>query len=115
MGSYREDASGVARETSWTFLRFLPAILLIVVVLSGVGFGLRSVGLIGGTIVEREVFEHSYQRSEALKARVAIDEAVLAEINSKLMNPNLDENTRFNLKAQASAARVRIATTRGQQ
>ena len=115
MGEYREDARKIAKESSWTFWRFLPLFLIADAIFSAVGFGTRSLGLWGGTIVERKVFEESYQRSEALKAQIATDEATLAEISGKLSNPNLDENTRFNLNAQASAARIRIATTRSKQ
>lgn len=115
MSEYRNDARVVAKEARWTFWRFLPLILGAMVVLAMVGFGLRSAGLIGGTIVERKVFEQSYQRSEAFKARIATDEAVMAEIEGQLKNPKLDDGTRFNLEAQLSAARVRIATAKGQQ
>ena len=115
MSDYRDDIREVEREARWTFWRFVPLIVIVMVVLSAVGFGLKSMGLIGQTVVEREVFEHSFQRSEALKSQIATDEAVLAEIERKLANPELDADTRHNLEAQAAAARVRIATTRGKQ
>lgn len=76
------------------------------------GFALSSLGLFGRTVVERKVFENSYQRTESLKARIANDQAVLAEIQSKLSDPNLDKDTRRNLEAQASAARIRIETAK---
>lgn len=115
MEEYRETASTVATESRWTFFRFLPLFVGVVVILSLVGFGLRSMGLLGNTIVEREVFEASYQRSESIKAQIAMEEANLAEISRQLSNPNLDDNTRYNLEAQAAAARVRIATAQGKQ
>lgn len=115
MSSYRDEAKQVAKETSWTFWRFLPIFLVFIVVLCAIGFGLHSMGLFGTTVVERKVFEQSYQRSEAIKSQIATDEAVLTEIERKLSNPNLDENTRHNLEAQASAARVRIETARRNQ
>ena len=112
---YRDNTRMVAKESSWTFWRFLPLFLVVVVVLSGLGFFLKSAHRVGDTVIEREVFERSYQRSEALKAQIATDEATLVEIERKLSNPNLDENTRFNLEAQAAAARSRIAATKGRQ
>lgn len=115
MSNYRKEAREIAVESRWTFFRFLPLFVVVVVVFFGIAFGLRSAGLIGGTIVEREVFERSYQRSEALKSQIAIDQAVMTEIEQKLSNPNLDEDTRFNLEAQLSAARVRIETARRKQ
>ena len=113
--NYREDVNTGVKETKWTFFKVLPLMLTIVVILSIIVFSLKSIGLIGGTVVERTVFEQSYQRSEALKSRIAMDTAILAEIEQKLLNPTLDENTRSNLNAQASAARIRIATARSQQ
>lgn len=110
--TYRDEVREFTKEGRWTFFKVLPLSLLIIITLGGIGFGLKSVGLIGSTIVEREVFENSYQRSEALKSQMALDQAVLTEIERKLMNPNLDENTRYNLEAQASATRIRIQTTR---
>ncbi len=87
----------------------------VVVVLTAVGFGTRYLGLWGDTVIERKVYEGSYQRSESLKARIANDEAVLAEIEIQLTNTTLDATTRTNLEAQARAARVRIRTAKSQQ
>ena len=115
MNEYRKETDAVFREARWTFFRGLPLFMVAIIILSAIGFGLRSLGLFGSTVVKRKVFEHSYQRSEGLKARIATDEAVLAEIERKLTNPNLDSNTRANLEAQASAARIRIATARRMQ
>lgn len=95
----------------WNFWRFLPLFLMI----TGGGFVLQSLGLFGRTVVERKVFENSYQRSAALEAQIATDEATIAEIERKLANPNLDADTKNALEAQAAAARIRIAAAqRGQ-
>ena len=112
MSEYRKEAGRVARESHWTFWRFIPLFLAVVIILSGVGFALHSAGVFGEPVVERKVFEQSYQRREALKSQIANDEAVLAEIERKLQNTKLDEDTRHNLEAQASAARIRIKTAK---
>ena len=109
MNDYRDSVRTTTREASWTFWRILPLLVTIIVVLSAVGFGIRSCLLVGDTVVERKVFENSYQRQEAVKSEIAINEAVLIEIKMKLSNPKLDVDTRFNLEAQASAIRVRIS------
>lgn len=96
-------------------MKLLFALFGIILLVSAFSFGLNSLGLIGNTIVEREVFERSYQRSEGLKAEMATNQATLAEIESQLTNPNLDENTRFNLEAQARSLRIRINTARSKQ
>lgn len=100
------------KEVGWAFRRILGWVVLAAVVLGAVGFGLNSLGVFGHTFVERKVFEQSYQRSEALKSRIATDEAALAEIEAQLRNPNLDADTRANLEAQAAAARVRLRAAR---
>lgn len=115
MSGYRDEARQVIREGHWTFWKAFPLVMLAVLVLSGVGFGLQSLGLFGRTVVERKVFEQSYQKQAAMKSQIATDEAVLAEIDRKLLNPSLDADTRHGLEAQASACRIRIATARKEQ
>lgn len=115
MSGYRTEASKVAKDANWTIIRFAPTVLILVIGLSALGFVTHSLGLWGKTVVERKVYEASYQRSEALKSQIATDEAVVAEIQRQLANPSLDEDTRHNLEAQAAAARIRIATARSKQ
>lgn len=111
--NYRSEARKIAKEARWTFWRFLPLFILVVVALFVLFFGLRSLGVFGYTAVERKVFEQSYQRSEALSSALITFEAQLSEINQQLNNPELDENTRFNLNAQKSALNIRINSTKG--
>lgn len=115
MSDYREEADEFRREARWTMWKFLPLALTALVILLVVGFVIRVVGVYGSTVVERKVFENSYQRSESLKSQIAIDEATLAEIKHLLTNPDLAANARRNLEAQASAARIRLATTKRKQ
>ena len=112
--SYRDEARQVAKDAHWTFWRFLPVLLMAVIMLSAVGFGLNSLGLFGKTVVERKVFEHSYQKQAGLQAEITIYQATLAEIERKLANLNLDANTRSNLEAQASAIRVKMVAAKEQ-
>jgi hypothetical protein len=111
---YRDNAHQVAKDAHWTFWKFFPVLLVTTVVLSAVGFGLNSLGLFGRTVVEREVFEHSYQRQAGLEAEIATYNATLVEIESKIANLNLDANTRSNLEAQASAIRIKVAAAKEQ-
>lgn len=115
MNDYRDEFRKVSKEAHWTFWKVVPLFLLVVGFLALVGFGLRSCGVLGGTIVERKVFENSYQRSESLKSQIATDEATLAEIEIQLQNPDLDKSTRNNLNAQKAAARLRIRAAKGKQ
>ncbi len=110
--SYRDEMNQVAKETSWTFWRFLPIFIIAVVILSAIGFGLNSLGLFGRTVVERKVFENSFQYTEARKSEIATYEAQLAEIDGKLANPNLNADTRANLEAQKSAINIQLSVAR---
>jgi len=88
---------------------------VVVALLAGGGLALKYGCRTADVAIERKVFEGSYQRSESLKARIATDEAVLAEIEAQLQNAELDPATQANLNAQARAARVRIRTAKAQQ
>lgn len=103
------------KEVTRLFWKGFRILLVTLTILTLLGFAARSMGLIGSTVVERKVFENSYQRSEAIKSQIATDEAALAEINVQLRNPDLSPTTRTNLEAQASAARMRIAAAKGKQ
>ncbi|MHC4690965.1 MAG: hypothetical protein ACYS5F_15265 [Planctomycetota bacterium] len=92
----------------WFWIGFL------VIVSLPVFFGLRSLGLIGSTVVEREVFQRSFQYQEARKTAIATYEAQLVEIERKLLG-ELDQNTRNNFEAQAAAIRIQLATERSKQ
>lgn len=110
--NYRDEVREGIKETRWTFFKIVPMFLLVTIFFSGLGFITHSLGLWGKTVMERKIFESSYQRSAALEAQIAVDESALAAINGQLRNPNLDSNTRFNLEAQRSAINVRLNTTR---
>lgn len=77
--------------------------------------GLNYVGLVGKTVVERKVFENSFQYSEARKTEIAIFEAQLVEVDRKLTNSDLTKTTRTNLEATASAIRVQLSAARRKQ
>ena len=53
MNEYRKEMSEIATESRWTFFRFLPLFLGGIAILFMFFFGLRTLGLIGGTVVER--------------------------------------------------------------
>jgi len=80
--------------------------IAMLIILSVVGFGLNAVGLFGHTVVERVVFENSFQYKEGRKAELTTYEAQLAEINSQLANPNISEDKRSTLEAQKASINV---------
>lgn len=115
MSNYRKEAVEVARDSRWTFFRFLPLAIIVVLVLFALGFGLNSIGLFGGTVVKRKIFENSFQYSEARKGEIAVFAAQQAEIERQLSNPGLDAGTRANLEAQAASLRVQLSAARSKQ
>ena len=61
---YRDGMNEVAKDTSWTVMRFLPVGLLIVAILVMLGWFLQSTGIISMNI-DREVVQHSRQYTES--------------------------------------------------
>lgn len=107
----KNEYQQVGRESRWFVTAMIPTILIVVAVAAVIG----AAGKWGRTALERKVFEQSYQRSEGLKARVAIEEATIAGIEARLDNPRLDDDTRAVLRAQLVAARARLSAARRQQ
>ena len=90
--------------------------VVVLMIATGILFtGLNYLGIIGKTVVEREVFKRSFQYTEARATAIATYEAQLAEINRKLTGSNIDENTHNNLEAQAASIRIRLANERNKQ
>ncbi len=87
-------------------------LLLLIVVVSVVSFGLNAAGRLGNTVVEREVFEQSYQYTAAQRERIATFEAQLAELEARLSDASLDDATRRDLESQRSAIRVQLQQAR---
>ena len=84
-----------------------------VLLISSVAFGLlRYMGVIGQTVVERVVFEQSFQYKEANKSRALLMQAQMTELEAQLRNPNLEDQLRPNLEAQLSVLRVKLNSTK---
>ena len=93
---------------SWSVTKWIAFIIIVIVIFATLFFVLDSAGLFGRTVVERKVFENSYQYQAGAKEQIAIMEAQLAEINAQLANPNLDDETKADLRAQRSALKIRL-------
>lgn len=68
--------------------------------------GLRGAGIWGKTVLERKVFESSYQKKEADKTGITAYSAQLAMLRGKLNNSNLSPSARANIKAQIDAINI---------
>ena len=112
MKEYREEVSEGLKEARWTFFKDMPLFLLVMIFMAILGFVLNSLGLFGRTVVERKVFENSFQYSESRKSEIATFEAHLSEINRKLSSGDIDASTRTNLEAHASALRMQLSVAR---
>lgn len=73
---------------------------------------LNYAGIIGRTVVERKVFESSYQRTESMKAREALFEAQISQLEARLNNPNLTHSERNDIESSLATLRVQLETTR---
>ncbi len=88
----------------------LALLVLTIVILVLLNF----VGVIGSTMVEREVLKNSHQYKEARSSEVVMYEAQLTEINSQLSNTT-DPATRNALKSQQAAINVRLRAAKAKQ
>ena len=70
---------------------------------------------IGNTIIEREVFEQSYQRQAGIEEAIATYEAQLAMIEIKLESTELTEQERNTLEANRASIRIQLQATRAQK
>ena len=77
MSQYREEVNAVLKETKWTLWKILP----IVIVVLAIGLGLKSFGLIGSKMVERQVLVNSHQYIEGMEQRANILKANIVEID----------------------------------
>jgi len=89
--------------------------LLIAVIFTIVFTGLNYAGVFGKTVVERKVFENSYQRSAGLKQQIATYEAQIAEIEVQLADPTRDEESKKAINAQLASLRIQLKAARSRQ
>jgi len=84
-------------------------ILLLIIISSVIVGFLNMAGLIGKTVVERVVFEQSFQYSEGMKQRAATLEANIAEIDMLIAT---GQGNQEHLLAQKSVLRVQLNSMR---
>ena len=83
-------------------------VLALIVISVGILTFTGAFGKVFTTAVERKVFEESYQKQAGDSARLNAYRAQLAQIDVQLSNPELDNNTRMDLKSQQAMLRVQI-------
>ena len=93
------------------FWKGVGIFILILIIITAVGWGLG----FGNVIMERVIFENSFQYQQARDLEVNQYEAELTEIRMQLSRTDLDEATRANLEAQESAIRVRLNAAKARQ
>ncbi|WP_298752071.1 hypothetical protein [uncultured Arcobacter sp.] len=91
------------KREGWAIWRYGIGILIVTIIIFSV---LGYLGMFGQTIVERKIYENSYQYSEARKDAVYTYKAQIAEIERQLRNPEIDGTTRTNLESQLSGIRI---------
>jgi len=93
----------------WIWLLILVMFPLVILTIFGY------MGKFTGTVVERAVFENSFQYSESRKSEALLYEAQLAEVNRMLSSLDLTIDSRRNLERQASGLRIQLTVARGKQ
>ena len=88
--------------------KVMGIVILVLVVLTVVGWGLG----FGNVIMRRVIFENSFQYQQARDLEASTYEAQLEEIRVQLSRTDLDKNTRANLEAQERSIRVLLKVSR---
>lgn len=86
----------------WMWILLLVSVTLVVL---GI---LRSIGMFTSTIVERKVFENSFQYSESRKSELAIWKKELMNIETLLRSPHITEKQKWDLQARKNALNIMI-------
>lgn len=81
-------------------------ILLLLVATGAVVGTCQYVGMFGHTVAERVIYKNSFQYKEARESELATFDAQLAQIRTKLSNPNISDDERSTLEAQRASIEV---------
>ena len=81
-------------------------ILLLLILTGIILFGLNSIGLIGKTIVERKVFENSYQKKAADKDARFMYDAQIAVLERRLRSAKLSESEKAEIQGQIDSINI---------
>lgn len=98
----RNEKKEVASEASFFWFLGMSFLVLSFPIL----WGLNALGLWGNTVVERKVFESSYQYQSGQASKQQTLRAQLAEIESVLEDPEINSVTKRNLRAKAKGIRI---------
>lgn len=109
MSEYRSQVRKGTKEAFWTLGKVVPFLLVLVALFFGVSSLIKTLSV----SVEREVFENSFQRTEALKSGLSRYEANLVEINYKLADRHLARGERKGLEAKRASLTMMINSTKG--
>lgn len=89
----------------WAWVVLLATVTIVAVT------GLSYAGVIGRTVVEREVFEQSFQYTAARRAEIATYEAQIASL--EVQERTADERAAREIASQLAAIRIRLAVAKG--
>ncbi len=93
-----------------SFLGWWIFLLVLLIVMMGIFGATGVIGRIVNVVVEREVFERSFQYQEGKSDQIATYRAQMAELEGHLANPELSAGGRANIEAQLSAIRIQLNT-----
>jgi len=90
----------------WVWVTFLTIITIIIFT------GLSYFGIIGKTIVEREVFERSYQKKAADEDALSTYDAQITVLQRRLKTTGVPEQERAEIQAQIDSITILKASKR---
>ena len=86
----------------WVFVMFF-------VIITSIVFGIMGYfGKFTNTVVERKIYENSYQYSQGKKEEIATLEAQIEVLEEKLLNPKLNNETKREIRNQITALEARL-------
>lgn len=94
------DKKSVGCWWAWILILLIGTILVLTV--TGVA------GRIVDVVVQREVFERSFQYQESKSEQIATYQAAMAELESKLADSNLSDSVKSDIRAQLAALRIQL-------
>ena len=85
--------------------------ILLLIIFTGIILGVTgSFGKIFHTVVERKVFENSYQKHESDKTAITTYQAQIVQLRGKLNNPNLTNGNRIEIQSQIDLLLILLQT-----
>ena len=96
------------------FAHWWILILILTIISVPILWTLHWYGVLGNVVVSRVAFEQSYQYEQSQREAIATFEASLAEIETRLSDPDLPDAQRQQLESRRAGLRIQLKAARRQ-